>query len=219
MILTYYDKSKNSMCYLNIDKNKITQVNDAFAEKLRDVASNFIELSDAAKAGVPISYPDKGIENVEIIRTEEETAENRQIELISSRKAKEMIRKDITADYATWTPESGAAKNVYDFVKTLADGSYSLYGSVYADIITVDGVQWRIMREYTSEFMYFSIWMGDSEVFSTNTESMHMHIAERTVLTDYNIPLPTSTDNGKVLGCVDGKAVWAEIADGSEVAY
>lgn len=196
-----------------------TQFDDGSAEKLNRIASNFTGLSGSTIAGVPISYPGKGIMNAEILRTDEEAAANQAIKLVSSGKVKEMIRKDVTADYAAWTPESGTAKNVYDFVKTLADGSYSLYGSVYADIITVDGVQWRTMREYTDEFLYFSVWMGDSEVFSADTESMRAHIAERKVLTDYDIPLPTSADIGKILtASAAGKTVWTDVMNAEEVA-
>lgn len=193
------------------------QFDNASAEKLRSIASNFIGLYGSSMPGVPIFNPDYGIVNAEIIRTAEE---NQKINLVSSGKVEEMIRKDVTADYTAWVPESGTVKNVYSYAKTLEDGGYSLYGSVYADIITAYGAQWRIMREYSDEYLYFSIWMGDSLVFSADTETMHAHIAERTVLTDDYIPLPTAADAGKVLtASAAGKAGWTAVMNAEEVAY
>lgn len=197
-----------------------TQFDNASAEKLRSIASNFMGLYGSSMTGVPIFNPDYGIVNAEIIRTAEEAEENQKINLVSSGKVEEMIRKDVTADYAAWSPESGTVKNVYSYAKTLEDGGYSLYGSVYADIITAYGAQWRIMREYSDEYLYFSIWMGDSLVFSADTETMHAHIAERTVLTDDYIPLPTAADAGKVLtASAAGKAGWTAVTNAEEVAY
>lgn len=222
MILTYYDKSKNSMCYLNIEKNKVTQFDDAFAEKLQNVASNFIELSGAAMAGVPISYPGKGIENVEIIRTEEETAENRQIQLVSSGKAKEMICKDITADYVVWSPENG--KTVENYAKTLLDGSYRVaddaIGRYEIEVFTVEnGQQWRIIRDYTDEFCYISLYCGDDISLYINAETGYAQVGGRTLLTNENVPLPTAADIGKVLtATAANRAVWMSVVNAEEVA-
>ena len=199
-----------------------TQFDSAAAEKLRSVANNFLGLSSSSIVGVPVSYPEYGIANAEILLASGE--EHQQIKLVSSGKAKEMIRKDITADYAAWSPEDGTAKTVENYAKTLPDGSYRVANDTIGyliDTLTVYGyMQWRIIREYDDEFCYISLYCGDYLGLYIDTEVGYVQSGGRTLLTNENIPYPTAADVGKVLtASAAGKAGWTAVTNAEEVAY
>lgn len=200
--------------------------NEYQASVMREMAEVASGMADGDTIGMPIINSMDGIagdvSSAFIARSAAENASppaNGSVRLPTEQRVKEMLRRDVTADYTAWVPESGTVKNVHNYAKTLEDGNYSLYGSVYADIVTVGDAQWQILREY-GELLYFSIWMGDSLAFSADTETMQAHIAERTVLTDGYIPIPTAADAGKILtASAAGKAEWTAVTNAEEVAY
>ena len=112
-------------------------------------------------------------------------------------------RKDVTGRYEAWTPPTGVGKTVPAFAATLADGSYRLLDEYeqlfFVDILTVYGIQWRILREYNDEFCYFNAFCGETLAFSAGSEVGCVNIGGRQLLNEDNIPLPKREDVGKVL--------------------
>lgn len=196
------------------------QFDNASAEKLRSIASNFMGLYGSSMIGVPIFNPDYGIVNAEILRTAEE---NRDIKLVSSGKVAEMIRKDVTADYTEWVPESGTEKTVENYAKTLPDGKYYIIhgGTVYMDIFTVyEHIKYRFIRRYEDDSCYIELFRGDELTICVEDGASSMMIYGSKMLMDWNIPLPTAADVGKVLmASTVNRAAWTEVTNAEEVAY
>lgn len=197
-----------------------TQFDSASAEKLRSVANNFIGLSSSSIVGVPVSYPEYGITNAEILRASDEA--HQQIKLVSSGKVEEMIRKDITAAYDAWSPESGTEKTVENYAKTLPDGKYYIIhgGAVSMDIFTVYGnIKYRFIRQYNDDSCYIELFRGDELTISVEDDASSVMLYGRKMLMDWNIPLPTTADVGKVLmASAVNRAAWTEVTNAEEVA-
>ncbi|MGN1306729.1 MAG: BppU family phage baseplate upper protein [Faecousia sp.] len=131
---------------------------------------------------------------------------------------------DITADYTAWTPGDGTAKTVANYAKTLADGSYRIadatIGRYEIDVFTVvNGQQWRIIRDYTDEFCYYSVFCGETLSIYVDSETGDVQVGARTMLTNDNIPLPTAADAGKALMATSANhAKWTAVVNAEEVA-
>ena len=196
------------------------QFDSASAEKLRSVANNFIGLSSSSIVGVPVSYPEYGITNAEILRASDEA--HQQIKLVSSGKVEEMIRKDITADYVAWSSEDGTAKTVENYAKTLPDGKYYIVhgGTASMDIFTVYGnIKYRFIRQYNDDSCYIELFRGDQLTICVEDDASSVMLYDSKMLTDWNIPLPTAADVGKVLmASAVNRAAWTEVTNAEEVA-
>ena len=135
---------------------------------------------------------------------------------------KDNARKDITADYTAWTPESGTAKTIANYAKTLPDGKYYIIdgGTVYMDIFTVYGnMKYRFIRQYYDDACYIELFRGDQLTISVEDDVPSVMINGNRMLTDYNIPLPTTADVGKVLvASTQNCAAWTAVANAEEVA-
>ena len=183
--------------------------NEYQASVMRELAEVAAGMKDADIIGVPIINSTDGIDgdvsSAFIKRSAAEYAsppEDGSVRLPTEQRVEEMIRKDITADYAAWSPEDGTAKTVENYAKTLPDGSYRVANDTIGyliDTLTVYGyMQWRIIREYDDEFCYISLYCGDYLGLYIETETGYVQSGGRTLLTNDNIPLPTASDAGKV---------------------
>ena len=205
--------------------------NEYQASVMRALAEVAAGMKDADIIGVPIINSTDGIagdvSSAFIKRSaaeDESPPEDGSVRLPTEQRVEEMIRKDITADYAAWSPEDGTAKTVENYAKTLPDGSYRVANDtiVYLiDTFTVYGyMQWRIIREYDDEFCYISLYCGDYLGLYIDTEVGYVQSGGRTLLTNENIPYPTAADVGKVLtASAAGKAGWTAVTNAEEVAY
>ena len=150
--------------------------------------------------------------------------EDGSVRLPTEQRVNEMIRKDITADYAAWSPESGTAKTVENYTKTLPDGRYRIWNDNtdywFIDTFTiVNSQKWRIIRQYTDEFFYLTAYYGESIMLDMDVEVGTLALGGRTLLTNDNIPLPTAADVGKVLtASAAGRAAWTSVTNAEEVA-
>ena len=147
-------------------------------------------------------------------------------DIISQLKAdvggKDNARKDITADYTAWTPESGTEKTVENYAKTLPDGKYYIIhgGTVYMDIFTVYGyMKYRFIRRYEDDSCYMELFRGDQLTICVEDHVSSVMLYGMKMLMDWNIPLPTAADVGKVLmASAVNRAAWTEVTNAEEVA-
>lgn len=205
--------------------------NEYQASVMRALAEVAAGMKDADIIGVPIINSTDGIAG-DVSRAfikrsaaeDESPPEDGSVRLPTEQRVEELIRKDITADYAAWSPEDGTAKTVENYAKTLPDGSYRVANDTIGyliDTLTVYGyMQWRIIREYDDEFCYISLYCGDYLGLYIDTEVGYVQSGGRTLLTNENIPYPTAADVGKVLtASAAGKAGWTAVTNAEEVAY
>ena len=205
--------------------------NEYQASVMRALAEVAAGMKDADIIGMPIINSTDGIAG-DVSRAfikrsaaeDESPPEDGSVRLPTEQRVEEMIRKDITADYAAWSPEDGTAKTVENYAKTLPDGSYRVANDTIGyliDTLTVYGyMQWRIIREYDDEFCYISLYCGDYLGLYIDTEVGYVQSGGRTLLTNENIPYPTAADVGKVLtASAAGKAGWTAVTNAEEVAY
>lgn len=135
------------------------------------------------------------------------------------------IIKDVTEDYLNWESTIDTQKTVENYAKTLADGRYRVVddaiGRYEMEIFTVvNGQQYRIIRDYTDEFCYIDFYCGDTNVLHLDSETGEVQVGSRKMITNNNIPLPTTEDIGKILVASDANsAVWAAITNAEEVAF
>lgn len=133
-------------------------------------------------------------------------------------------RVDKTTDYAAWTPAGGTWKLVDEYAKMLPDGKYYIfadgYASCFVDVFTSYGnMQWRVIREYTDEFFFIKVYCGNCLLLDADTETVDVMINGKRMLTDYNIPLPTQYDIGKVLVAYsENRAAWTAVTNAEEAA-
>ena len=136
---------------------------------------------------------------------------------------KDNARKDITAEWEAWSPESGTEKTVENYAKTLPDGKYYIIhgGTVYMDIFTVYGdLKYRFIRQYDDDACYIELFRGDQLTIYVEDEVSSVMINGNRMLTDYNIPLPTTADVGKMLiASTQNCAVWTAVANAVELTW
>lgn len=208
--------------------SQIAQFTQSDANLLTKYAKFWRGLTDVDSVTFPIVNTQDGIGGEIAAATVERTAEevdvaDGDVAIPTVAKVDEMIRKDITADYAAWSPESG--KTVENYAKTLPDGSYRIaddtIGCYEIEVFTVvNGQQWRIIRDYTDEFCYISVYCGSTLAVYIDSEIGDVQVGGRKLLTNDNIPLPTAADTGKVLtASAAGKAGWTAVTNAEEVAY
>lgn len=213
--------------------SQITQfscaANEYQASVMRALAEVAAGMKEADIIGMPIINSTDGIagdvSSAFITRSAAENASppaNGSVRLPTDQRVEEMIRKDVTADYAAWSPESG--KTVANYAKTLPDGSYRIaddtIGRYEIEVFTVmNGQQWRILREHDDQFFYISVYCGETLSMNIDTESEYVQVGGRKMLMDWNIPLPTAADVGKVLmASAVNHAAWTEVTNAEEVA-
>lgn len=209
--------------------SQIPQFTGSVAAMLTKYAENLIGLSDGAGVTFPVVNVDDGVygeiamATVERTKTETEAAEGN-VKVPTTKKVLELLRKDITSDYTAWTPESGTEKTVENYAKTLPDGSYRIaddtIGRYEIEVFTVmNGQQWRILREHDDQFCYIIFYCGETLSILIDTETCDVQVGGRKMLTDWNIPLPTAADVGKVLtASAAGRAAWTSVTNAEEVA-
>ena len=136
---------------------------------------------------------------------------------------KDNARKDVTAEWEAWSPESGTEKTVENYAKTLPDGKYYIIhgGTVYMDIFTVYGdVKYRFIRQYDDDACYIKLSRGDQLIIYVEDDISSVMLYGRTMLMDWNIPLPTVADVGKVLmASAVNRAAWTAVINAEEVAF
>ena len=209
--------------------SQVTQFTGSVAAMLTKYADNLIGLTDGAGVTFPVVNADGGVSDeiamatVERTETEAEAAEG-SVKIPTTNKVLDLIRKDITADYDAWVPESGVGKTVENYAKTLPDGSYRIaddtIGRYEIEVFTVmNGQQWRILREHDDQFCYIIFYCGETLSILIDTETCDVQVGGRKMLTDWNIPLPTAADVGKVLmASAVNCAAWTEVENAEEVA-
>ena len=207
--------------------SQVTQFTGSVAAMLTKYAENLIGLSDGAGVTFPVVNVDDGVygeiamATVERTETETEAAEGN-VKVPTTNKVLELIRKDVSAKFSAWTPEDGTAKTIANYAKTLPDGKYYIIngGTVYMDIFTVYGdVKYRFIRQYDDDACYMEFFRGDKLTISVEDDVASVMINGNRMLTDYNIPLPTAADVGKVLvASTQNCAAWTAVANAEEVA-
>lgn len=199
------------------------------AELMRRIASTAIGMADGDTIGVPIINStddiDDHVSRAWIVRSAEENASppaDGSVKLPTEGRVAEMLRKDITAAYEAWTPESGTEKTVENYAKTLPDGKYYIIhgGTVYMDIFTVYGyIKYRFIRRYEDDSCYMELFRGDQLTICVEDDASSVMLYGRKMLMDWNIPLPTAADVGKVLmASAVNRAAWTEVTNAEEVA-
>lgn len=209
--------------------SQIAQFTQSEANLLTKYAKFWRGLTEGDSVAFPVVNTQDGMGGEIAAATVERTAEevdaaNGDVAIPTVEKVEEMIRKDITADYAAWSPESGTEKTVENYAKTLPDGSYRIaddtIGRYEIDVFTVvNGQQWRSIRDYTDEFCYYSVFCGETLSIYVDSETGAVQVGGRTMLTNDNIPLPTAADAGKALMATsDSHAKWTAVVNAEEVA-
>ena len=135
---------------------------------------------------------------------------------------KDNARKGITEEWEAWSPESGTEKTVENYAKTLPDGKYYIIhgGTVYMDIFTVyEHIKYRFIRRYEDDSCYIELFRGDELTICVEDGASSMMIYGSKMLMDWNIPLPTAADVGKVLmASTVNRAAWTAVTNAEEVA-
>ena len=205
---------------------------------LQSVANGFIGASGSNKFAVPINKRNGVIGNAMISATESENESN-SINLVSEGKAREMIRKDVTAEWDAYiTNDSGGAPA--DFAQTLSEGEYffecadesiylrfKAYASVTTESFLGEERKMTFMRIlYEDGVNYLYAFLNGKKLVETELDlngSSEIRILEEghsySVLASKDIPIPTSADNGKVLRVVGGKATWVSLPSASGVSF
>lgn len=210
----------------------ISQFDEYNERMLNKYASALIGLDEGDTVAVPIiNSMDEGVDDgISTMYIRRSTSENNtpdqsgDVTVPTEKRVEEMLRKDITADYTAWTPESGTAKTVENYTKTLPDGRYRIWNDNtdywFIDTFTiVNSQKWRIIRQYTDEFFYLTAYYGESIMLDMDVEVGTLALGGRTLLTNDNIPLPTAADAGKVLtASAAGRAAWTAVKNAEEVA-
>lgn len=202
------------------------------AAAMRKIAAVAADMLDDTILGVPIinsaENTDSKVTVATILRSVSEKASlprDGSVQLPTEQRVGEMICRDMTTEYAGWTPTSDIQKTVENYAKTLADGRYRVVddaiGRYEMEIFTVvNGQQYRIIREYTDECCYISFYCGDATVLYIDTEVGEVQVGSRTMITNDNIPLPTTADVGKVLvASAQNSAIWMAVENAEEVAF
>ncbi len=210
--------------------SRIAQFSASVADMLNAYADALIGLTDADTIALPIVNSMDGvsgdISTMFVSRAAHENAEpnlNGDVTVPTEARVSEMLRKDITKAYTAWTPAGGTWKLVENYAKTLPDGKYYIedgYASCFVDVFTSYGdVQWRVIRKYTDEFSFIRVYCGSSLLMDIDAETADVMINSKKMLTNYNIPLPTTADVGKVLvASTKNCASWTAVANAEEVA-
>ena len=88
------------------------------------------------------------------------------------------------------------------------------------DIFTVYGdVKYRFIRQYDDDACYMELFRGDQLTIYVEDEVSSVMLYGRKMLMDWNIPLPTAADVGKVLiASAVNRAAWTEVTNAEEVA-
>lgn len=193
---------------------------------LQSVANGFIGASGTNKFAVPINKRNGVIGNAMISTTEAENESN-SINLVSEGKASEMIRKDVTAEWAEFINNyPGVAPE--DFAVTLGAGRY-FFGDVETFRAYATVVEWSfpagetkltfLTTLYDEDIHHMQIFANGTLIYETDLDAVRKSsntwlyqsgIAER-VITSGKYPPPTSADNGKYLGCENGAAKWMPV--------
>lgn len=208
--------------------SQVTQFTGSVAAMLTKYADNLIGLKDGAGVAFPVVNADGGVSDeiamatVERTEAEAEAAEG-SVKIPTTNRVLDLIRKDITADYAAWTPDDGAEKTVANYAKTLADGSYRIaddtIGYYVIETLTAYGTQWRLIRDFFDDFFGIEVYCGDSLLMDADAETGDVVINGKRMLTDYNIPLPDNADIGNVLvASAKNCAAWTAVTNVEEVA-
>lgn len=203
--------------------------NEYQAAVMRAMAEVASGMADGDTIGMPIVNSMDGIDGhvsgAFIARSAAEYAlppEDGSVRLPTEGRVAEMLRKDITAAYKAWTPESGTEKTVENYAKTLPDGKYYIIhgGTVYMDIFTVYGnMKYRFIRRYEDDSCYMELFRGDQLTICVEDDVSSVMLYGRKMLMDWNIPLPTAEDVGKVLmASAVNRAAWTEVTNAEEVA-
>ena len=141
---------------------------------------------------------------------------------------KDNARKDVTDEFKTWAQSSGSY-DPYVFSKTLENGKYlitqngdqnSWYDERFEiDVFTVANAKWRVIKNYNEEFFNIDIYCGDNHVFILDEECQTLEINGQQFINEGFFPIPTSSDNGKVLRVVNGTATWVSLPSASGVSF
>lgn len=209
--------------------SQITQFDQYNEDILNRYANRLIGLVKSDTIGVPIINSTDGLDGniatMFVKRSAEENAnpdKHGYVTVPTEARVAEMLRQDITAAYAAWSPESGTVKTVENYAKTLPDGKYYIIngGTVYMDIFTVYGdVKYRFIRRYDDDSCYMELFRGDQLTICVEDDASSVMLYGRKMLTDWNIPLPTAADVGKVLmASAVNCAAWTEVTNAEEVA-
>ena len=203
--------------------------NEYQAAVMRTIAEVASGMADGDTIGMPIINSMDGIagdvSSAFIERSAAEYAlppEDGSVRLPTEQRVNEMIRKDITADYDAWVPESGTEKTVENYAKTLPDGKYYIIhgGTASMDIFTVyEHIKYRFIRRYDDDSCYIELFRGDELTICVEDGASSMMLYGSKMLMDWNIPLPTAADVGKVLmASTVNRAAWTAVANAEEVA-
>lgn len=199
-------------------------------DKLQRVANNFIGASGANEFAVPINYRDGVIGNAMISTTEAEKESNK-INLLSEGKASEMIRKNVTAEWVAFIT-NGPGGEPEDFAQTLSEGEYffenadvSIYLWFKAYVTVVEESFSGSSRKTTFMLILYEDGVNYLYAFANGQKIIETELDfsgtgdirllreghSYDVLTSKDIPHPTSADNGKYIGCENGKATWLPV--------
>lgn len=197
---------------------------------LQRVANQFIGASGTNAFAVPINKRDGVIGNAMISATQSEKESN-SINLISEGKASEMIRKDVTAEWVAFiTNNSGGAPE--DFAQTLSEGDYFFecadvsiylrfraYATVAEESFSGSSKKTTFMLIlYEDGVNYLYAFANGQKIIETEIDfngTGNIRLYDKgipaSVITSAHYPKPTSSDNGKYLGCENGAAKWKTV--------
>lgn len=139
--------------------------------------------------------------------------------------ASEFAVKDVSDAYAAWEP-TDVSKTPYNYVSTLADGSYHIAIGSYTvqryDVATVteEGIatKWIFGRTTSQTSTEFTVYCGGNEKLYVSTGGT-LRVDGHEAITDAVYPIPTADDVGKipVVGA-NGVMVLTDVTNAEEVA-
>lgn len=210
--------------------SQITQLDQSAADMLTKYADRLTALTDSDTIAATIINSMDGVNDsmatMYVQRSVQENAEppaDGNVTVPTVERVAEMLCTDATKNYAAWTPPSGTDKSVESYAKMLRDGRYSVkdeYGLYLVDVFTeLSGMQWRVLRQFTDEFLYVRVYCGQALMLKLDVECGTLEFGGRRLLSDDHIPIPTYKDRGKVLAATGaGRAEWTAVTNAEEVA-
>lgn len=197
---------------------------------LQSVANGFIGASGGNNFAVPINYQNGVIRNAMISTTDAEKESN-SINLISEGKTKELIRKDVTAEWVAFIT-NGSGGQPEDFAQTLSEGDYFFecadvstylrfraYATVAEESFLGSSKKTTFMLIlYEDGVNYLYAFANGKKIIETEIDfngtgniRIYNEGVPASVITSAHYPKPTSADNGTYLGCKNGAAKWLPV--------